>query len=38
MNDNFFKGWFVFIAIVQLAALGIGIWAVIHLVNWITSI
>lgn len=37
MNDKFFVGWFIFCAILGLALLGLGVWAVIELVSWVTS-
>jgi hypothetical protein len=32
-----FALWFAFCAIISLGTLGIGIWAVIALVNWVTT-
>lgn len=33
----FFIGWFVLCAVVGLAMLGLGAWAVIELVQWVTT-
>lgn len=37
MSDLGFKLWFAFCALVSLTVTGVGIWAIIALVNWVTS-
>lgn len=37
MSDTGFKLWFAFCALMSLAVTGVGIWAVITLVNWVAS-
>lgn len=32
-----FGAWFVVVVVIMLAVVGVSIWAIIHLVNWITS-
>lgn len=36
-NDRWFAAWFAFVGVVALVCLGVGIWAVISLVHWITG-
>lgn len=38
MNDErFFKGWFVFVAILALGWIGFLVWAIAEVVGWLTS-
>lgn len=37
MNDLSFKAWFIFCALLYVAVLAIGIWAVVELVAWVTT-
>jgi hypothetical protein len=36
-GEKFFAVWFAFVAAGALALLGVGIWAVIEVVTWLTS-
>jgi hypothetical protein len=38
VNDNDgFALWFAFCALLSLVLIGVGIWAVIEIVNWLTT-
>lgn len=37
MSDDFFKVWFIFCAAITLAMLGLTAWAVIALIQWVTT-
>lgn len=36
-GDKAIVAWFIFCALLALAVLGVGFWAVIALVSWVTS-
>lgn len=33
MSDNFFKGWFIFVAIITAISLGVGFYCVVKIVH-----
>jgi hypothetical protein len=41
MNEDkmsaLFIGWFLFVALLSVTAVGVGIWALVELVQWLTT-
>ena len=38
MSERFFTGWFLFVALLSVVMLGLMVWAVVKLVNWLTGL
>ena len=36
-EDKAFRLWFAFCALLSLVVIGVGIWAVVEIVNWLTT-